>query len=51
MHDELPYLEFEEYAARLGAHVVVSIDLDYEVVGQSGSMLMVSASGTAMHVE
>jgi len=28
----------------------VGIDLDYEVVGQNGSMLMVSASGTAVVV-
>jgi len=43
--------ELEERAARLGANAVVGIDLDYEVVGQSGSMLMVSASGTAVYVE
>lgn len=41
--------ELEERAARLGANAVVGIDLDYEVVG--GSMLMVSASGTAVRVE
>jgi uncharacterized protein YbjQ (UPF0145 family) len=27
---------------------VVGIDIDYEVVGQNGSMLMVSISGTAV---
>ncbi|WP_394983695.1 heavy metal-binding domain-containing protein [Cellvibrio sp.] len=27
---------------------MVGIDLDYEVIGQNGSMLMVSASGTAV---
>lgn len=43
--------ELEERAARLGANAVVGIDLDYEVVGQSGSMLMVSASGTAVRAE
>lgn len=43
--------ELEERAARLGANAVVGIDLDYEVVGQHGSMLMVSASGTAVRVE
>ncbi len=32
------------------ANAVVGIDLDYEVVGQSGSMLMVSISGTAVVV-
>ncbi|EHQ89238.1 heavy metal-binding domain-containing protein [Desulfosporosinus youngiae] len=43
--------ELEERALRLGANAVVGIDLDYEVVGQSGSMLMVSASGTAVRIE
>jgi uncharacterized protein YbjQ (UPF0145 family) len=27
---------------------VVGVDLDYEVIGANGSMLMVSASGTAI---
>lgn len=35
-------------ARKLGANAVVGIDLDYEVVGANGSMLMVSASGTAV---
>ncbi|HWQ89567.1 MAG TPA: heavy metal-binding domain-containing protein [Desulfitobacteriaceae bacterium] len=43
--------ELESRAAGLGANAVVGIDLDYEVVGQSGSMLMVSASGTAVIIE
>jgi len=29
---------------------VIGIDLDYETVGQNGSMLMVTASGTAVLV-
>ncbi|HNV44599.1 MAG TPA: heavy metal-binding domain-containing protein, partial [Exilispira sp.] len=29
----------------------VGVDLDYEVLGQNGSMLMVSVSGTAVIVE
>ncbi|MBR9844352.1 MAG: heavy metal-binding domain-containing protein [Rhodobacteraceae bacterium] len=41
--------ELEERAVALGANAVVGVDLDYEVVGQS--MLMVSASGTAVTVE
>lgn len=40
--------EVAERAQSLGANAVVGIDLDYEVVGQSGSMLMVSVSGTAV---
>ena len=35
-------------AAQLGADAVVGVDLDYETVGQGGSMLMVTASGTAV---
>ncbi len=43
--------ELEDRAVALGANAVVGIDLDYEVVGGSGSMLMVSACGTAVSVE
>jgi uncharacterized protein YbjQ (UPF0145 family) len=43
--------EMQEYATRLGANAIVGIDLDYETMGGSGSMLMVSASGTAVVVE
>ena len=41
----------EEEAQRLGANAVVGIDIDYETVGQSGSMLMVTCSGTAVRLE
>lgn len=40
--------ELTEKAQRLGANAVVGIDLDFETVGGSGSMLMVIASGTAV---
>ena len=43
--------EMEENAKRLGANAVIGIDLDYETVGQNGSMLMVTASGTAVVFE
>lgn len=43
--------EMEDQAFRLGANAVVGVDLDYETVGGSGSMLMVTASGTAVWVE
>jgi uncharacterized protein YbjQ (UPF0145 family) len=43
--------EMLEQAKGLGANAVVGVDLDYETVGQSGGMLMVSASGTAVVVE
>ncbi len=42
--------EMQQQAAALEANAVVGVDLDYETVGQ-GSMLMVSASGTAVVVE
>ncbi len=48
---ELAFGELEEKAQQLGANAVVGIDLDYEVIGGSGSMLMVSISGTAVVVE
>jgi uncharacterized protein YbjQ (UPF0145 family) len=40
-------------AQALGANAVLGIDLDYETlqVGNSGGMLMVSASGTAVTLE
>lgn len=40
--------EMSDRAASLGCNAVVGIDLDYETVGQSGSMLMVTCSGTAV---
>ena len=43
--------EMEEATRQQGGNAVVGIDLDYEVVGQGGSMLMVSASGTAVTVD
>ncbi|MBL8156445.1 MAG: YbjQ family protein [Anaerolineae bacterium] len=42
--------EMTEQARQMGANAIIGIDLDYETVGQ-GSMLMVSASGTAVIVE
>ena len=40
-----------EEARQLGANAVIGVDLDYETVGKDGSMLMVSASGTAVRIE
>ena len=45
---EITLQELQERARALGANAVVGIDLDYEVLGQGASMLMVSASGTAV---
>jgi len=43
--------EMQQEAEKLGANAILSVDLDYETVGQGGSMLMVSASGTAVVLE
>ena len=40
--------EIEERARERGADAVVGIDIDYEVLGPKGGMLMVTASGTAV---
>lgn len=42
--------ELQAECASRGGNAVVAIDLDYEVIGDTGSMLMVSASGTAVRV-
>ena len=40
--------EMQERAQMMGANAVVGVDLDYETLGANGSMLMVTASGTAV---
>lgn len=40
--------ELQHHASALGANAVIGIDLDYETIGHSSSMLMVTASGTAV---
>lgn len=40
--------EMSSRAYQLGADAVVGIDIDYEVLGEGGGMLMVTASGTAV---
>lgn len=42
--------EIEQQARRLGADAIVGIDIDYEVVGRQGGMMMVSVSGTAVRL-
>lgn len=42
--------EAAQEALALGADAVIGVDLDYEVLGQGGSMLMVSVSGTAVRL-
>ena len=43
--------EMVNQAQVLGGNAVLGVDLDYETIGQNGSMLMVSASGTAVEIE
>jgi uncharacterized protein YbjQ (UPF0145 family) len=43
--------ELRDAARDLGGNAVVGVDIDYEVIGKSGSMLMVSVSGTAVIVQ
>lgn len=43
--------EMKERAEQLGANAIVGVDLDFETIGMKGTMLMVSACGTAVVVE
>ena len=45
---EIAMNEMSEQAKSMGANAVIGIDLDYETVGANGSMLMVTAAGTAV---
>jgi uncharacterized protein YbjQ (UPF0145 family) len=47
---EIAVGEMQEQARSIGANAIVGVDLDYETIGK-GTMLMVSASGTAVTVE
>jgi uncharacterized protein YbjQ (UPF0145 family) len=40
----------QQQAREFGGNAVVGVDLDYETIGQGASMLMVSASGTAVTI-
>jgi uncharacterized protein YbjQ (UPF0145 family) len=42
--------ELQQKANRLGANAVIGVDLDFETVGNNGSMLMVVATGTAVKI-
>ena len=45
---DIAIAEMIEQAKNLGGNAVIAVDLDYETIGQGGSMLMVSANGTAV---
>lgn len=42
--------DMQAQAEEWGANAIVGVDLDYEVVGDKGSMMMVVASGTAVRL-
>ncbi|MGZ8310917.1 MAG: heavy metal-binding domain-containing protein [Allosphingosinicella sp.] len=44
------FRELAEEGEALGADAIVGIDIDYEVLGQGGTMLMVTVSGTAVRL-
>ncbi len=48
---EIAVEEMMEQCRALGGNAVLAVDLDYETIGQTSSMLMVSASGTAVVLE
>lgn len=45
---KIAFDEMEQQARALGADGIVGVDIDYEVIGQRGGMMMVSVSGTAV---
>lgn len=45
---EIALEDMEDWAAELGANAIVGVDVDYESFGQTGGMLMVSVTGTAV---
>ena len=43
--------ELEQEGVKLGVNAIVGVDFDFETIGTNGSMLMVSATGTAVTIE
>lgn len=48
---DIAIAEMTQQTQMLGGNAVIGVDLDYETIGSNGSMLMVSASGTAVVLE
>ncbi|MEQ8604994.1 MAG: heavy metal-binding domain-containing protein [Marivibrio sp.] len=48
---EMAIETMREKAEAMGANAIVAVDLDYEVLGETNSMLMVVANGTAVTLE
>lgn len=47
----IAFADMQEQAMEMGANAIIGIDIDYETIGKNGSMLMVSAAGTAVSYE
>ncbi|HYE76434.1 MAG TPA: heavy metal-binding domain-containing protein [bacterium] len=45
---EIALEELTRDARALGANAIVGVDLDYQAIGDQGTMLMVAVSGTAV---
>jgi len=43
--------EMIERAEAMGANAIVGVDIDYETIGETSSMLMVATSGTAVCID
>ena len=43
--------EMIKRAEKVGANAIIGVKIDYETIGEAGSMLMVVASGTAVVIE
>jgi uncharacterized protein YbjQ (UPF0145 family) len=43
--------EIQDRAQRLGADAIVGLQLDFEVIGARGAMIMVTAVGTAVRLK
>ena len=48
---DIAFQELEDEARSMGANAIIGIDIDYEVVGSQGGMMMVSVSGTAVQIK
>ncbi len=48
---EIALQEMMAYAQEQGANAIIGVDLDYETIDANGSMLMVTAAGTAVIVD
>jgi len=50
-HRVIEYKGIVAGEAILGANAVIGVDIDYETIGNNGSMLMTTAAGTAVIIE